>query len=157
MPLVIPPLGVTPLGAFDSTRSFQISPPPVIRADAIDPQTQEWTSFLKDQDPIDAQVIEALWRVRRSGAAVQNTGARFLDIQKLDDSASNRIIAEARFALKRLLDNGDITFTKEPTVTTGEDWGELEVFYRNNRTALQRKERQAKIRVPEAVKNGQTR
>jgi hypothetical protein len=155
MPIVIEPAGVFPLGFFDETRRYQLPKAPVIRADKIDPATQEWTSMVKDQDPIDAAVVEALWRVRGSGAAVSDTGARFLDLDKLDDRAPRAIESEARFALRRLVRRGDITL-KSVEVSTGPDWAEVEVNYINNRTALQKKDRQAKRRVPEGIKHGQT-
>lgn len=155
MPLVVPPAGVHPLGFFTETRKYQLPPPPVIRADRIDPQSQEWVSLLGDLDATDAAVIEALWRVRQSGAAVFNTGARFLDVEKLDDQAPVRFESEARFALRRLVGRGDIT-VKSITVDTEEDWGEVTVNYVNNRIALQKKDRVAKVRVPEAIKHGQT-
>lgn len=155
MPIVVPPAGVFPLGFFDETRRYELPKPPVVRADQIDASTQEFTSMVKDQDPIDAAVVESLWRVRQSGAAVFETGARFLDVDKIDDRAARRLESEARFALRRLVRRGDIRI-KNVTVETGEDWAEVTVDYINNRTALQKKERQAKVRVPEAIKHGQT-
>lgn len=152
---VIPPIGVFPLGQFDEVRLYELPKAPVIRADAIDPVTQDWVSLIKDQDPIDAAVVEALWRVRGSGAAVFDTGARFLDVEKLDDQAPSRFESEARFALRRLTQRGDITI-KAITVDTGPDWAEVTVDYMNNRTALAKKLRRAKVRMPEAVKHGQT-
>ena len=157
MPLIIPPMGVYALGQFASDRrTFQIPSPPVIRADAIDQVEQEFTSFAKDADPIDAQVVNALWRVRESGAAVLNTGARFLDIDKLTDRAPNEIQAEARFALRRLIERGDITLL-DAVVESGSDFAELVVDYINNRTPVENKTRKARVRVPEGARNGQTR
>lgn len=155
MTVIIEPVGVFPLGQFNEVRHYELPKAPVIRADKIDPVTQDWTSFIYDQDPIDAAVVEALWRVRGSGAAVQNTGARFLDVGKLDDQAPKKFESETRFALRRLVQRGDITI-KAITVDTGADWGEVTVDYTNNRTALAKKQRTFKMRVPEAIKNGQT-
>jgi len=155
VPIVVPPAGVFPLGFFNETRRYQLPQAPVVRADAISPSSQEWTSMVKDQDPIDAAVVEALWRIRASGAAVQDTGARFLDISKIDDRAKRALEGEARSALRRLVRRNDITL-KKVSVETGPDWAEVTVDYINNRTALQKKERQAKVRVPEAIKHGQT-
>jgi hypothetical protein len=152
---VIEPIGVWQLGFFSERRKYELDDPPVIRAERVDPMTQEWTSLLMDRDPTDAAVIEALWRVRKSGAAVVNVGARFLDVEKLDDQAPARFAGEARVALRRLVDRGDITI-KSITVDTGSDWGEVTVDYVNNRTALQKKDRTVKMRAPEAIKNGQT-
>ncbi len=155
MPIVVPPAGVFPLGFFNETRRYELPEPPVIRADAIDPSSQEWVSMVKDLDPIDAATVESLWRIRASGAAVQNTGARFLDIDKIDERGKRALANEARFALRRLVRRNDIT-VKKVTVDAGPDWAEVTVDYVNNRTALQKKERRAKVRVPEAIKNGQT-
>ncbi len=155
MPIVVPPAGVFPLGFFEETRRYELPKAPVVRADRIDPAAQEWTSMVKDLDPIDAAVVESLWRIRQSGAAVFDTGARFLDINKIDDRAARALESEARFALRRLIRRNDIT-VKNVTVETGEDWAEVTVNYINNRSALQKKDRIAKVRVPEAIKHGQT-
>lgn len=155
MTVIVPPVGVFPLGQFDEVRHYELVKAPVIRADRIDPVTQDWTSLIYDQDPTDAAVIEALWRVRGSGAAVTDTGSRYLDVNKLDDQAPKKFESETRFALRRLVQRGDITI-KSIKVDTEDDWGEVTVDYVNNRTALAKKTRLAKVRVPEAIKNGQT-
>lgn len=146
----IPSAGISPLGTTELTEYRPLPPPPVIRADKLDYQSQSFTSVFSDRDPTDAAVIEALWRVRGSGAAVRNTGARFLDVRKLDDKAKILLANEARIALSRLIRRGDITVTKI-TVETGDDWAELTVFYLNNRTSLQKKDRTAKKRLPEEI------
>lgn len=144
------------MGAYDGERRSAYPAPPVIRADRIDPVTQEFTSLFKDQDPVDAAVIEALWRVRASGAAVMDTGARFLDIPKIDDQHTSQVISETRNALRRLVQRGDI-FVKRIEVRTGPDWSEVDVTYLNNRAKRDRtKERHAVRRFPEWVDDGQT-
>lgn len=146
----IPSAGISPLGATELSEYRPLPPPPVIRADKLNYQAQAFESVFSDRDPTDAAVIEALWRVRGSGAAVRNTGARFLDVRKLDDKAKILLANEARFALTRLVRRGDITI-KKITVEVGDDWAELTVFYTNNRTPLAKKDRTAKKRLPEEI------
>ncbi len=145
----IPPAGTTPLGTTDLVPYRPLPPPPVIRADKLVYRDQAFASMTKDTDPVDAAVIEALWRVRGSGAAVQDTGARFLDIEKLDDRAKTVIANEARTALRRIIRRGDITLTKV-VVDTGPDWAEVAVHYINNRAPFNR-ERVARKRLPEEI------
>lgn len=156
MPIVVPPAGVVPMGQFDGERLYQLPAAPTIRADRIDPVTQEFESLTADRDAIDAQVVDALWRIRGSGAAVRNTGARFLDVSKLVEQAPTLIETEARFALRRLIQRGDIR-VKSVEVVTGTDWAECTVNYINVRAMTRDKRRQAKVRLPEGVSNGQTR
>lgn len=156
MPIYVPPAGITPMGAYDGDPRGPYPPPPVIRADKIDPVTQEFTSLFSDQDPVDAAVIEALWRVKGSGAAVQDVGARFLDIPKIDDQHRAQVEGETRNALRRLVLRGDI-FLKSVKVTVGPDWSEVEVTYLNLRAKRDRdQERRAVRRLPEWVNDGQT-
>lgn len=146
----IPSAGISPMGTTELSEYRPLPPPPVIRSDKLNYQAQAFESVFSDRDPTDAAVIEALWRVRGSGAAVRNTGARFLDVRKLDDKAKILLENEARVALARLVRRGDITITKI-TVETGDDWAEITVFYVNNRTALAKKDRTAKKRLPEEI------
>jgi len=146
----IPSAGISSLGTTELSEYRPLPPPPVIRADKLDYQSQSFTSVFSDRDPTDAAVIESLWRVRGSGAAVRNTGARFLDVRKLDDKAKILLANEARVALTRLTRRGDITIEKI-TVETGDDWAEVSVFYWNNRTASEKKNRIAKKRLPEEI------
>jgi hypothetical protein len=151
MPIVVPPAGVTPLGAFTGTFDGPLPPPPVIRADCIEPKEQRFTSVIKGDDPIDAAVVEALWRVRGSGGAVMDKGTRFLDIGKLTEQATRLIESEARNALKRMVVAGYITI-KSVVVTLGDDWAEVDVSYLNNRAARdQLRVREVRVRLPEAV------
>jgi len=148
----IPPAGVTPLGTTDLSPYKPLPPPPVIRADRLRYKDQSFASVYKDRDPVDAAVVEALWRVRGSGAAVANTGARFLDIEKIDDRAATTIANEARTALRRLIRRGDITLVAVQ-VQTGPDWAEVSVRYLNNRTPLADKERLVRKRLPEEIED----
>lgn len=147
--LDIPPAGVYELGFYSPEDYEPIPDPPVIRADLIKARSQEFESLTKDMDPIDAQVVDAIWRVRESGAAVMNDGARFLDVSKIDDQAPNRVRSQVRTSLGRLTSNGDITL-KNVEVTSGADWMEVEIDYVNNRTALANKTRKLRTRLPEA-------
>lgn len=145
----IPPAGISNLGTTELTEWKPLPPPPVIRADRLNYQSQAFTSVTTDRDPVDAAVIEALWRVRGSGAAVRNTGARFLDIRKLDDRAKVLLESEARTALRRLIQRGDITI-KNIVVEVGGDWAEVTVHYLNNRAPFKR-DRVATKRLPEEI------
>lgn len=145
----IPPSGTTELGTADLVPYKPLPPPPVIRADKLIYQDQTFASVIQDRDPVDAAVIEALWRVRGSGAAVQDTGARFLDIPKLDDKAKTSIANEARTALTRIVRRGDIRIVKI-TVETGNDWAEITVAYQNNRAPYNR-DRLVHKRLPEEI------
>lgn len=150
-----PPAGVSALGTAEIAPRKPLPPPPVIRADRIRYQDQHFLSMTKDRDPTDAAVVEALWRVRGSGAAVANTGARFLDLDKLGDQAPTIIANDARNALARLIRRGDITL-KSVNVQTGPDWAELTVVYVNNRTASEKRERTLRKRFPEEIEDGAT-
>jgi hypothetical protein len=144
----IPPAGTTDLGTTELSEYLPLPPPPVIRADKMTYQTQSIASVFSDIDPTDAAVIEALWRIRGSGAAVRNTGARFIDVRKLDDKAKILLENEARIALTRLTRRGDITITKI-VVDIGSDWAEVAVHYMNNRTSTLKRDRVARKRLPE--------
>jgi len=145
----IPPAGITSLGTIELTAIRPLTAPPVIRADKLTYQSQAFASVTKDSDPTDAAVIETLWRVRGSGAAVMNTGARFLDVKKLDDKAKVLLDNEARIALRRIVQRGDITI-KKIEVLVGSDWAEVQVFYMNNRAPFNR-DRIATKRLPEEI------
>lgn len=134
----IPPMGEEP-----EELIRPLPPPPVIRADRIRYQDQVFTSMVNDTDPVDAAVVECLWRIRGTGAAVADTGARFLDTDKLDERASTLIANEARFALRRLVQRGDINITRID-VTIGQDWAEVSVTYINNRSPFDRERRIAR-------------
>jgi hypothetical protein len=145
----IPPAGVSPLGLTVLRKKGLMPEPPVIRADKLNYTKQAFLSVTKDSDPVDAAVIESLYRVRGSGAAVMNKGSRFKDITKLDDRATELIISEARKALARIIRRGDITIRTMTVETTG-DTAVLTVNYINNRSKL-RELRQAIRRLPEDI------
>lgn len=104
--------------------------PPGIVADAIDPHTGEYLSITRGFDPTDAAVLNALTIVRGSGSAVSDVGHRFVDLELVDDGADRFISEEARFALKRLRESGQISIEKlEPA--SQDDWAECHVAYKN--------------------------
>lgn len=144
------------MGAYTGAPLGPYPKPPVIRADRIDPQTQEFTSLFVDRDPTDAAVVEALWRVKGSGAAVADVGTRYLDIEKIDDQHKRTVESETETALHRLVKRGDISIIRIE-VKIGPDWSEVEVTYLNNRAKRDReRERRAVRRLPEWVSDGQT-
>jgi hypothetical protein len=152
VPVVIPPFGVHPIGHFvpgDPTRRLG---PAGILADKIDPNTNDFLSIVVGDDPIDAQVSVAFRTERRSGAAVMDTGQRFLDIRKLTDDADELIMGEAREALRLLLQREDIELESAAVVRgadagTGADWAELTVAYINRRSQDRTREEQT-FRLP---------
>lgn len=133
MPVVIPPIGLTPLGFHSTTETGALAAPPVIAAEYLDYSSGDLASVIASRDPIDAQVFEALTRVRFSGAAVTTTGARFVDVEKLTDDAEDLIRAHATNALATLVARGDIAVDRVE-VEIGDDWFEVTVVYFNRRT-----------------------
>lgn len=133
MPVVIPPAGLSPLGFHSVDEIGALLPPPVIAAEYVDYSSGELESVLASRDPIDAQVFEALSRVRLSGASVTNTGARFVDVEKLADDAPQLISSHAENALAPLVRRGDIAVDRIE-VELGVDWFVVTVTYFNRRT-----------------------
>jgi hypothetical protein len=160
VPPIIPPISVSPLGLFvPAPPVAPLAPPPGILADLIDygqfdpskdPErpTFEYLSLRRGMHPIDEQVCIALTRVRASGAAVQNEGGRFLDIEKLDDRAKSRIVSEARIALKRLVTNRDIEIVSL-SAEIDDDLATLLVQYKNLRAKDRSTVRRTYQRIPE--------
>lgn len=151
MPLVIPPLGVSPLGQFAPIVYVATpAPPPGVLADAIDYATFEYSSLVDGLHPIDEQVLIALTRLRASGAVVLSTGARFIDVPKLDDSASKALDSEARIALKLLVDQQDIRIVRI-AVDIVDDAATVTVVWQNLRALDPTKQKQTSIRLPGQV------
>lgn len=160
VPPIIPPISVSPLGLFVPAGAVPpLAPPPGILADLIDygqfdPEkdpkrpTFEYLSLKRGMHPIDEQVCIALTRVRASGAAVQNEGGRFLDVDKLDDRAKSRIVSEARIALKRLVSNRDIEVVTM-SVDIVDDLATLFLQYKNLRAKDRSTIRRTYQRIPE--------
>lgn len=88
----------------------QLGRPSSLLADNINPLTQDFDSITYGSDTIEAQVIIALKTVKKSGAVVQNDGASFTDIKKMDDAVNNRIEGMVQDALQRLINNQDIEY-----------------------------------------------
>jgi hypothetical protein len=104
-------------------------------ADAVDPTTHEYLSVFVGFDPVDAAVLEALKRVRNSGAAVTGVGHRFVDVDKVDNRAADEIEAEARFALRVLVQRGDVQLyaVNVNADPDNPDWAEVTCTYINLR------------------------
>lgn len=144
-------MGVTPLGGFTGEFEGPLPFPPVIRADKIDARTQEFEKLTEDRDPVDAAVIEMLWRVRGTGAVVRTKGARFLDVDKLNDRAANRLKSEAQEALAPLVKRRDITIlTITVEIDRADTSADLTVAYLNNRRTSNKRQ-EVRRRVPEAI------
>lgn len=136
MPILVLPLGLHDLGTEDPDLLPALKTPPVIMADGIDDKTKDFVSFLYGADPVDEQVYLALNILRASGAAVMNDGQRFQDIRKISDDVVVLIEQEARTALKRLTDAGDITIDSISVEYSSPDgWAEGTIDYVNNRMA----------------------
>lgn len=144
---VIPPAGLSPLGFFVEQTFRDPTDPPAILADAIDPETHDYLSIDRGQDPIDAQVILALKTVRGSGAAVTDTGNQFTSIGKLDDSAEAAFRREAEIALSLLVTNRDIRIDSIE-VLVQDDFAEVTVTYENLRTIDRNRQRSQAVRIP---------
>lgn len=135
-----------PPGFFVPQR-FATDPPGVLTR-AYDPQTFQLGSLMRGRDPIDDQVIVALTRVRGSGSAVEDIGARFLDVGELTEGAASELAAEARFALRHLVARRDIDLTRATSAVFPElQAAEVVVEYLNLRTVDPEKFRRAIVPV----------
>jgi hypothetical protein len=146
-----PPFALSPLATFTPTvYGFAASPPPGVLADAIDYSTREFSSLTKGIHPIDEQVLIAITRIRNTGVAVQNVGARFVDIEKIEEGSSPRLESEARIALKRLLERQDISLESVTAAVAGgeSDAMVVTVAWHNLRATDQRKRRSFPVKVP---------
>ncbi|HEX4334688.1 MAG TPA: hypothetical protein VH062_02175 [Polyangiaceae bacterium] len=151
MPLVIPPIGVSPLGQFvPATTDTVPTAPPGVLADLVDLRTLEVLSLFQGLHPIDEQVLTALTTVRKSGACVAEVGARFVDVRKLDQGATRRLESEARIALKRLIDRRDIKLIGVD-VASDDDWAEVTVRWTNLRASDSARERSTPLRDPSNI------
>jgi hypothetical protein len=131
---LIAPLGLTPLGLFEDTTTPAMDPPPVIAAEEIDPSTGELVSVFRGIHPVDAQVIEALIRVRGSGASVTSDGHQYTSIQRIDESTPNLVDSYTRRALDRLTRKNDIRIESIAVeVDEAGAWFEVTVSYWNLR------------------------
>lgn len=160
--LVIPPLGVSPLGLFTPAELASFGGPPALLADLVDygetdeklpprQATFEVMSLTRGLHPIDEQVLIAWTRVRNSGAAVQNDGNRFVDVRKLDQSAPSLLEAEARTAVARLVANRDIELLKVKITIAG-DQANFEGQYRNLRATDRNRVRSTTFFIPTQVR-----
>lgn len=152
MPFI--PFAGGPIGAPVVDPAKPLPPPPVIRAERIDPMDGDVTSVYLDLDPIDAQVSRAMEVVRNTGAAVTEDGNRFVDAQRLDPGSFSLLKHEVKRSLARLVAAGDVEVlevridTRDTGGATGlDDFAELTVRFRNLR-ARDKDPRTAKVRVP---------
>jgi len=129
-PPVIPPAGVSLAGFFLPVLYEDPGAPPGILADPIDPATGEFLSIERGFDPTDAAVLTALTVKRGSGSAVTDVGQRYQDLQRVDGTASQFIVAETERALSKLVDTKQITL-EAVTPVLGDDWAEARVVFRN--------------------------
>ena len=129
-PPVIPPAGVTLAGFFIPVLYEDPGAPSGILADAIDPATGEYLSIERGFDPTDAAVLVALTVKRGSGSAVADVGQRYQDLQRVDETAPQFIVAETERALRRLIESRQITL-EGVTPAMGDDWAEAKVVYHN--------------------------
>lgn len=125
------PLG-SPLGGPAPSLYEQSSRPVLHLADAIDPDTQDCRDIHAGGDVVDEMVHMAVAAVRGSSPGLQNTGQRFGDVRKLGASAKAEIDAEARVAMKPLVDRGLIRLLAV-VVLIGADWFEVTIRYKNLR------------------------
>ncbi len=134
MPLVILPAGLSELGTAEPLEQGVLKQPPVIMADGVNEGTKDFASMVYGADPIDEQVWLALNVLRGSGAAVMAVGQRFQDIRKMTDNVATLVEQEARTALARLIQNGDITIEQISVVAdSAGNWAECQVNYINQR------------------------
>mgnify|MGYP000119658538 CR=1 FL=1 len=137
MPLVIPPAGLSPLGAWTPPTAAARSTRHAWLVDPTGAATRDLTSMAgvggtSAGDVVDEMVKFALLTVRGSGAAVQSDGQRLGDLRTLDDQIDVRIQSEVRLAMSRLTTRHLIRLD-QVAVTTGQDWFEVEIRYENLR------------------------
>lgn len=88
----------------------RLGKPPTLLCRKVDPFTGEILSMTEGMDPIDAQVLNAIRRVRGSGQAVRADGWNPEKLRKMTPEEQNTCRTMVRTALKRLTDAGDIRF-----------------------------------------------
>lgn len=161
-PFVVPPAGASAAGLFNipGIPSGLVGPPGILadkidygqNNEQLDRATFEYLSLLEGMDPIDEQVMIALSRVRKSGAAVQNTGSDFFGASpKITEGTPAAVRNEARNGLKLLLDRRDISV--ESVDVTPDDATNsfvVEVGFRNLRAKDRDKVRTARTTVAPA-------
>lgn len=146
MALVVLAIGFHRLGLDGPPVYDPLPAAPVLAAEAFSQKTKDLASVTEGADPIDAQVQEALMRLRASGAAITQDGQRFLDVRKLDENAPTLLEREARTALARLVNNGDITIDAARVVQDSSgQWGEVFIDLFNNRIPNSKKQT---VKVP---------
>lgn len=154
--MTIPAAGGFPAGLF-VPENYDVSGPPGILAYAYDYRTRDIISLERGVHPIDDQVIIAISAYRFSGAALEKIGARWFDIDKLDERAGRLVEGQARLALKTLVDNADIRIEKlEVEIDTGAQQANLRLQWKNlrsvSRLRIRTFTRSVNVRRPEAIR-----
>jgi hypothetical protein len=126
----VPFAGVLPLSAFTETTHEDPLGPPIILADAIDPQTQEYVSLERGLDPVDAAVAFTVSVERDSGSAIQGVGHAFREIRYVAPDLAVRAEAAGREALRHLVSAGVVEILGVD-VEAGRDGVETTIRYMN--------------------------
>lgn len=127
----VPFAGSTPASAFTEITFGDPDDPPIILADAIDPQTNEYRSLERSLDPVDSAVIVALSVARDSAAALVGIGHRFADIRYAEENVGTLSDSYAREALGHLTRAGVVEILRVRTESDGSDEAANVVEYRN--------------------------
>lgn len=104
--------------------------PPGVLAPPIDFETGEFLSISRSFDPTDAAVFTALRTVRGSGSAVQDVGQKYSEHDHVDSSLPLFVQQETEFALRQLLESGQIG-SVVATVETVDCAAQIKVTYEN--------------------------
>lgn len=136
--MTIPVAGTTPAGFFIPVLFVAPGAPTALLADPIDFETGEYLSIERGYDPTDAAVMTALRTVRASGSAVEDVGQKFREHQLVDLGLPTFFREEVSFALRHLVDSGQIRLLSVAVVTL-DDTGEVQIHYINVARSQDRK------------------
>lgn len=129
---VIPPAGTSAAGFFLATTHAPPGEPVGILADPIDPTTLDFLSIERGFDPTDAAALTAIATERASGSAVQDVGQRYRAAELVDDQTGSFFRQETEFALKHLVESGQIRIERfDGLATPGTDYAEARIFFKN--------------------------
>lgn len=126
----VPYAGILPLSAFTETTHEDPLGPPVILADAIDPETGEFVSLERGLDPVDAAVAWTVSVERDSGAAIQGIGHGLRTITHVAPDLAVTAEALAREAVGHLTRENLIAL-RGISVEAGRDGAEVTISYLN--------------------------
>lgn len=102
----LPPAGFSPASTFDEPPYRLREAPPVILADAIDPETGELLSLTRGARLADAFAVQAMRVQRGTGACVQSLGNRYREIELVQDGIQQIIDSMTREAFAAAEDAG---------------------------------------------------